>query len=261
MSEFAGIGTDEEFAFPDWQHDKEHLLEEAQKYMAVPGNKRRILDLHGKNKHGELLRTWGVPLGWLDVATEGVGRFMDADGLLVHESGLALLLEFKHESEHDYEPDKLMRGQHLALAGLAMSGLVTCYAIKYTDPGSNDRLPKVTEIRRVTDPFAPTSRWMAADFGDLLLELCNWSRNALNKEFVYRQRTAAWMSQRYQLSQPRAAPHRTTDMLTSEALRLTARDMRDGTLLTACSEAEFAARVQEHFAMLWRDGPGPRSRR
>jgi hypothetical protein len=122
-------------------------------------------------------------------------------------------------------------------------------------------LPVVTEIRRVTDPFAPSSRWVAADFGDVLLEIANWSRNALDKEFVFQQRTAAWMSQRFQLAQGETLPHRKTNMLTHEALRLTARDMRNRKLMTSCSEAEFAARVQEHLARLWDGLPGPTSRR
>jgi hypothetical protein len=249
------------FAFMEWQHDKQHLVESAQTYMATAGNWRRIRETHGKGQRGELLRAWGVHLGMFDVATRGVGMFTDIDGLLVHPSGLGLLLEFKHDGENDdRDPDKLLKGQFMALSGLAMSGLVTSYAVKYQDPGDNDRPPVVTAIRRVTDPFAPASSWVAADFGDLLLELAAWSRNAENKVFVRRQKIAASLSLRYQVSIAERAPHTKTDALTHEALRLTAREMRDGNLSTDCTETAFAQCVQMHFQRLWDGLPGPRSR-
>ncbi|HEV7608547.1 MAG TPA: hypothetical protein VGO61_14475 [Steroidobacteraceae bacterium] len=247
-------------AYMDWQHDKDHLVESAQTYMAKPTTWRRVYETHGRGPRGELLRAWGVHLGWFDAATQGVGMITDIDGLLVHPSGLALLLEFKHDSEHDNDPNKLRKGQFAALAGLAISGLVTSYAVKYEDAGDNDRLPAITAIRRITDPFARASRWQPADFGDLLLEVAAWSRNAMNRDFVYRQKVAASLSQRYQLRIRDRPPHRKTDAVTHEALRLTARDMREGVLSPECAERLFKERVEHHYQRLWDDLPGPTSR-
>lgn len=220
---------------------------------------RRLPDSNGQllptDASGRPLRHFGVPHAWFDhVLTPAVSSDVD---LWVTQNGLSLVIEFKHTSEVESldasrQPNArgyALGGQRYAQSQLAQTGLFVVYMVEYGETGDATKPPNITRCVRLTDG-AGAWQWKPCNYETLRAMVWNWRCNALNYDFVRRQKEAAAYGQLLQIrhanwNRPNCKP--TQEQF--EALRLTQRKWRNPSSHLAGSDYEKFEEIYTGFLL------------